>query len=125
MMIGISYSCYPHANAVADSEMSLCVIYQSELGDEEQNTVLNLRGVELPRPFDSNEALIDMEIYDREEGTEIVLNYLPLCYREESMNRFRRIIMKAAALLVQYAEEPKREIDRLLEAVREARPDPA
>ena len=125
VMIGISYSCYPHANAVADSEMSLCVIYQSELGDEEQNTVLNLRGVELPRPFDSNEALIDMEIYDREEGTEIVLNYLPLCYREESMNRFRRIVMKAAALLVQYAEEPKREIDWLLEAIMEARPDPA
>ena len=41
------------------------------------------------------------------------------------MNRFRRMVMKSAALLVQYAEEPKREIDRLLEAVREARPDPA
>ena len=125
VMIGISYSCYPHANAVADSELSLCVIYQSELGEEEQNTVLNLRGVELPRPCDSNEALIDMEIYDREEGTEIVFNYLPLCYKEESMNRFRRIIMKAAALLVQYAEEPKREIDWLLEVIMEARPDPA
>ena len=54
-----------------------------------------------------------------------MLNYLPLCYREESMNRFRRIVMKAAALLVQYAEEPKREIDWLLEAIMEARPDPA
>ena len=41
------------------------------------------------------------------------------------MNRFRRIVMKAAALLVQYAEEPKREIDWLLEAIMEARPDPA
>jgi serine/threonine-protein kinase len=77
------------------------------------------------RSSDSNEALIDMEIYDREEGTEIVFNYLPLCYKEESMNRFRRIVMKAAALLVQYAEEPKREIDWLLEAIMEARPDPA
>ena len=96
VMIGISYSCYPHANVVPDSDLSLCVIYQSELGEEEQNTVLSLRGVELPSPCDSNEALIDMEIYDTEEGTEIVFSYLPLCYKEESMNRFRRMVMKSA-----------------------------
>ena len=119
VMIGISYSCYPHANVTAESDLSLCVIYQSELGEEEQSTVLNLKGEELPNPCDSNEALIDMEIYDTEEGTEILFSYLPHCYKEESMNRFRRMVMKSAALLVQYAKEPDREIAGLLDIIKE------
>ena len=121
LMIGISYSCYPHANVTPESDLSLCVIYQPELGGEEQSTVLGLKGEELPNPFDCNEALIDMEIYDTEEGTEIVFSYLPHCYKEESMNRFRRMVMKSAALLVQYAKEPDRGITKLLDVIKEDR----
>ena len=116
--LGLSYSRYPHTNPVREPNMSLYVIYQSELGEEE-NTVLNLTGEELPNPDNTMEELMDMEIYDTEEGTEVKLFYLPSCYQENSIQRFRRMIMKSAALLMQYAEEPGREIAQLLSVIRE------
>lgn len=118
VMLGLSYSCYPHTNLLPDSCLSLYVIYQPELGDEEQNTVLGLKREVLPNPYDTNEALLDMEIYDTDNGTELVFSYIPSCFKDESMNRFRRMIMKSAALLVQYAEEPEHEIDKLLSVIK-------
>ena len=121
VMTGISYSCYPHENVVADSDLSLLVIYQSEHWEEGRNTLLDLRGEELPNPCAANDSLITMEVYETEEGTEVLFSYLPHCYKEESMNRFRRMIMKSAALLVQYAKEPDRRITKLLDVIKEDR----
>jgi|GEM_PF-2363382 len=121
--LSLSYSCYPHTNMLPEPNMSFCVIYQKEYADGgDTDTLLGQKLVELPKHSDSNESLIDMEIYEAEEGTEIVLTYIPSCYTDESMNRFRRMIMKSAALLVRYAEEPEYELDRLLSIIKDDNP---
>lgn len=119
MMQGLSYSCYPHTNLIKEPNMSLCIIYQSDFISENKNNEVSYYEEELPNPFNTNENLMDMEIYDVEEGTEIVLTYLPSCYKDESIQRFRHMIMKSAALLAQYAEEPWKEIDQIVSEIKD------
>lgn len=116
MVLGLSYSCYPHANLI--DMPALCVIYQSELGRLNENSELKLTEEELPNPLAGSENVLDLEIYDEEEGTDIYMSYVSSCYREESMHRFRRMIMKSSALLVQYADEPGQKLYRLMDTVR-------
>lgn len=111
MVLGLSYCSYPHANMIEDQ--TLCILYQSGLGELDRLSELGFVGEELPEPFAGNDNLIDLEIYDTESGTQVELNYIPSCYEEESMQRFRRLIMKTAALFVQYAQEPDRQLEDL------------
>lgn len=98
--------------------MSLCVNYLPEPDegeDEEEETgILKMTEKEIPVHYDSNDDLINVVICGGEEGDEVEMYYLPSCYREESMHRFRRMIMKSAALMVQYAEEPGRKVAQLI-----------
>lgn len=118
IMLGISYSCYP-VTAITDSpNMSLCVNCQQEPDKDELADVLKMTEEEIPAIYDSNDNLINVELYEQEDRDEITINYLPSCYKEESMQRFRRMIMKSAALMVQHAGESGREIAQFISDIR-------
>ena len=115
---GLSYSCYPHYNLMTEPSMSLFVLYQSWFDEEEENKLPEVEEQELPNPYDTNEALIDLEIYDEEE-TRGIVTYVPSCYKEESVNRFCRMIKKSLELLVKYAEEPVWKISHLVSVIKD------
>lgn len=116
MVLGLSYSSYQHANFIRSN--SLCVIYQSGLGKTEDGG-LKLIEEKLPQHYAANDNTLDLEIYDNENGTDIELIYIPSLYEEASMQRFRRMIMKTATLLVRYADEPDHELDRIISVIKE------
>ena len=119
IMLGLSYSCYPHTNLIDEPNMCLCVIYHSQFGKNEnmineEMKQLKMIEEELPNPYDTNEDLMDMEICDTKEGTEITITCLPSCYKDESIDRFCRMITKSAQLLVKYAKTPGRRVAQLI-----------
>ncbi|MBR1844148.1 MAG: AMP-binding protein [Lachnospiraceae bacterium] len=114
---GLTYSCYPHNNLVREPNMNLCVIYQGNFDREDIEEIPDITKQELPNPYDTNENLIDMEIYEEEEGTKIVITYLKDTYKESSIHRFRRMIMKSSALLAQYVTEPEMEISKIISSL--------
>ncbi|MBR0092560.1 MAG: AMP-binding protein [Lachnospiraceae bacterium] len=117
MITGLSYSSYPHANYIDYS--SLCILYQSFQGETEGNGTLQWKEEELPKPYAANDNMIDLEIRDTENGTQFDLLYLPSSYEEESMQRFRRMLMKSACLLVQYAKDSDRKLQTLISMMKQ------
>ncbi|MCR5302900.1 MAG: AMP-binding protein [Lachnospiraceae bacterium] len=112
---GIVYSCYPYPGPehVNDEGIDASIIYQSDLRTITRDNRLEYFPLEIPKNHEAADNLMDIEIQETEDGCMLYMDYIAECYEPSSINRFKKIFLKTACLLVQYADEPDSLTDRL------------
>ncbi|MCR5107438.1 MAG: AMP-binding protein [Lachnospiraceae bacterium] len=113
------YACYPYPGPERlDNEgIDAGFLYQQNLRDIASEGALDFSLIEIPQKDPVADNLLDIEIQEIKEGCLLYMDYIPECYKPESINRFRDIFIKTACLLVSHIEEPLYKTDKIREEV--------
>ena len=116
--MGISYSAYsfsPENVYQTKEDAEVAFIYQSGIRSNFENNELGLSWVQIPDSVDCADALCEVEIHETKAGCLIYIDYNAARYKEESMKRFKNMIMKAACIIVENMDNQDKKIDEIRE----------
>jgi hypothetical protein len=102
---GIKYSCYPYMASVPQDEEGdiTCVIYQKDIREGEDFTEINMREVEIAHNNAAAQSVLDIQIYDSEDGLEYEFDYAAGRYEKETMSEFQKLFQSVVAAIVNNA----------------------
>ena len=63
--------------------------------------------------------LLDIEIHETPDGCKLFMEYNASCYTEESINKFRRILTRAACMIAEKADDPGFTIGEMFAAIQD------
>ena len=99
---GIKYSCYPYMATIPQDEEGdiACVIYQRDFREVENFMGINVETVEIAHNNAAAQSVLDIQIFDSEEGLEYVFEYAASRYEQETMNEFKNLFKRVVATIV-------------------------
>ena len=99
---GIKYSCYPYmANLPQNEDGDItCVIYQREIGGSEDFGGMNVNRVKIAHNDAAAQSILDVQIFDSNDGLRYVFDYAAGRYEEETMTEFQILFRSVIAAIV-------------------------
>ena len=93
---GIQHSFYPYTEEYfsPDYGITACVLYQRSLYDPVRFGDVVLKPVEVQHNAKASQTILDIMIRENEHGIQLDLSYIIPVYKEESMVRFSRLLLK-------------------------------
>ena len=118
---GIEHSCYPYVesnNNVIEDDLA-CVLYQDDLRNLDE--VPGLIGeVELDNEKLAAQNIMDIEILNKDEGIVMMIDYAASRYKEESIDRYRKIYCATIDALVDNMDNENVSLKELGRAISKA-----
>lgn len=98
----IEHSCYPYVenNSLVIEDDVACLLYQRDIHDAGELDGMEIETVEIRQNKAASQSVLDMEILDSDEGFVLSMDYASSRYDRESMERFRELFIRIAAVLV-------------------------
>ena len=99
---GIKYSCYPYmATVPQDDEGDIaCVLYQRNIREADDFNGMNVKKVEIAQNNAAAQSVLDVQIYDDEDGLQYVFDYAASRYKQETMTEFQNLFKRVIAAIV-------------------------
>ena len=99
---GIKYSCYPYmANMPQDERGDIaCVIYQRDLREAEDFVGINVKPVEIAHNNAAAQSVLDIQIFDGDDGLKYVFDYEAGRYEKETMFELQTLFKRVVAAIV-------------------------
>ena len=98
----IEHSCYPYVenNAVAIEDDVAYVLYQRDLHDAGDLDGMEIETVDIRQNRAAAQSVLDMEVLDSGDGFVLDLDYAASRYERATMERFGKLFLRIAAVLV-------------------------
>ena len=98
----IEHSCYPYVennSSVVDGDVA-SVLYQRDIRDAGTLDGMEIETVDIRQNRAASQSVLDIEILDSDLGLRLSLDYASSRYDRETMERFRKLFTRIAAVLV-------------------------
>ena len=117
----IKYSCYPYPGPerMGDEGEDASLIYQGGIRSFSSTRELEYTMISIPSGEHVADNLLDIEIHETADGCKLFMEYNGACYKEESINKFRRILTRAACMMAQNADNPGFTVEEMFRAIQE------
>ena len=121
IQMNMEYSCYPYPGPerIADEGEDASLIYQGGIRTFSSTRELAYTMITIPSAAPVADNLLDIEIHETPDGCKLFMEYNGACYRDESINKFRRILTKTVCMMAEKADDPGFTIEEMFEAVQE------
>lgn len=98
----IEHSCYPYVenNSLAVEDDVAYLLYQRDIRDAGDLDGMEIETVDIRQNNAASQSVLDIEILDSELGLRLSLDYAASRYDRETMERFRELFTRIAAVLV-------------------------
>ena len=116
---GIEHSCYPYienTDQVVTDDL-VCLLYQQDIRDSGVEE-MNIESIDIRQNLPASQTVIDMEILERKDGLEVLLDYAASRYKEESIKKFKEIFLKVAHTLINHISQPDIKISELKKEIK-------
>lgn len=106
VLFGIAHGRCSYGMAqMGGEEDQLCFMYQGDMYDVDANEIaVRCENLEIPSQAANN--ILDVELCDGADGAEVLLDYDGGKYSAESMEKFARLIVDSAGMILKTAENP-------------------
>ena len=116
--MGMTYYDYDYriieeGNQVVSDDI-VCVIYQSNLLEFNTEGRLKYQIIDLPNKYGAAENIIDVELRDGDIYPRLDIKYNSALYNVETIDSFKKMIVKSALRLAEYADKPETKIMTLI-----------
>jgi hypothetical protein len=99
---GIKYSCYPYMSTIPQDEEGdiACVLYQRDIREADDFDGMNVNKVEIAHNNAAAQSVLDIQIFDNEDGLQYVFDYTVGRYNQETMSEFQNLFKRVVASIV-------------------------
>ena len=99
---GIKYSCYPYMATVPQDDYGdiTCVLYQKNIREANDFEGMNAQKVKIAHNNAAAESVLDICIYDDEDGLQYEFDYTASRYKTETMSEFQNLFRRVIATIV-------------------------
>lgn len=110
------YSVMPDDSEIIKDDI-ICVIYQSKLLDFSADGELQYQLVTLPSKYEAAENVMDVELVDGEPFPKLVIVYNNVLYNENTIHKYKKLVVKAACRLAEFSASPDTKIVSLIDSI--------
>lgn len=98
----IEHSCYPYVenNSLVVEDDVAYLLYQRDIRDAGELGGMEIETVDIRQNKAASQSVLDMEVLDNGNGFELSLDYASSRYEQETIDRFRELFLRIAAVLV-------------------------
>ena len=99
---GIKYSCYPYMATMPQNEDGdiACVLYQKDIREANDFDGMNVNKVEVAHNNAAAQSVLDIKIFDGDDGLQYVFDYAAGNYEKETMTEFQNLFKRVVAAIV-------------------------
>ncbi len=99
---GIKYSCYPYmANIPQDEDGDIaCILYQKDIREADDFDGMNVNKVKITHNNAAAQSVLDIQIFDGDDGLRYVFDYSAGNYDKETMSEFQNLFKRVVAAIV-------------------------
>ncbi len=118
---GIENCIYPHttANAKCVADDLVCFLYQENIRNFD-DLPEGVEWFDINRQNGASQNALDIEICNKDGGTELFMEYASSLYKEESMERFSELLVKSANSLLYFADKANVSMSEVIQHIKES-----
>lgn len=93
---GIEHSCYPYVEKQGTEKEFACLLYQQDMRSGGSLQSFHVQTIDILQNQAASENMLDIQVLDGETGPELIFDYAADCYRAESIQRFKNLLIATA-----------------------------